>query len=331
MRVFSTGPRGDEHHIRIQRAAMLRFLSLASATRKSYLSGQRRYILFCRIIKVPPLPLSEQTLSLWLADMSYKLSYSTISQYLYSVRNLSIEFGFGNPVDSFPELSRVKRGFGRFLGRTRKRPRLPITVQLLRSFGTSIGSSLDEQVSWTIITTGVFGLFRLAELAPRSQDDRTSLTLSSIASGESKGTKFFSIHLRFSKTDQSGTGHHVIVSESGGLVCAFTEMQKYLRMRNRAMGPLNPHQYLFCFSNGLQVLYKDICSVIKTLAKINKLPQNVYYGHSLRKGGVMSLIAVNTPDKMIMRLGRWKSAAYLRYVDQPNTDMINLATRLAQE
>lgn len=330
MQLFSSGASIHTPRLLIRRAAALRFYSISTSTRTTYSSGQRRFFRFCSLVHAEPFPLVERTLCLWVAHMSYHLALSTISQYLSAVRRLSIDLGFGSPIDQFGELARVRRGLSRFVGSRTARPRLPVTIPILRLFAPLIGASLDEQVSWTVIVCAVFGLFRLSELAPHKRSDASTLMLSSIRFRRRGSRQYMSIFLATSKTDQVGKGHTVLIGASGSGICAYRQMRKYLSLRRRLLGSLHNSHPLFCFSDGSVVLYRDIVLILGALASASHLSALGYSGHSLRKGGAMSLINSHTPDHLIMRLGRWKSTAYLRYLDQPNLDLIQLAARMVR-
>ena len=90
--------------------------SLAPATLHSYTSGQRRYMAFCTAANLQPLPLVEQTLCMFVAQLGREgLAHQTIKAYLSAVRHFVIIAGHSDPFkgDPFPLLQYVLRGIKR--------------------------------------------------------------------------------------------------------------------------------------------------------------------------------------------------------------------------
>ena len=90
--------------------------ALAPSTVRSYASGQRRYLKFCREAQVEPSPFVEHTLCMFCAHLASEgLSHQTIKSYLSAIRHYHIVEGKGDPfiANVFPLLQYVLRGIKR--------------------------------------------------------------------------------------------------------------------------------------------------------------------------------------------------------------------------
>ena len=85
---------------------------LADSTQRSYTAAKRRYVQFCKLDSLPPLPTSEHLLCQYVAYLAVSgLAYSTIKSYLSAVCHLHIAENWGNPgISSMPRLEQVLRG-----------------------------------------------------------------------------------------------------------------------------------------------------------------------------------------------------------------------------
>ena len=108
---------------------------LAPSTQKSYASGQRKFVEFCRQAgklhpNGSPCPVDEWTLCLFVSFLADSIQHSSIKVYLFAVRSLHIERGFPDPLLNCLRLQRVLRGVKRSQGSSAAR-RFPITDSLL--------------------------------------------------------------------------------------------------------------------------------------------------------------------------------------------------------
>ena len=125
---------------------------LASSTRSSYLSGQKKFYDFCsQLGKVhpsgSPCPTDEWTLCLFPTFLANTVQHSTIKVYLSAVRSLNIEQGFADPL----------RGIKKTQGDTSSLS-LPVTDDILMVIFHALDLSLpDHGMFWAACNLAYFG------------------------------------------------------------------------------------------------------------------------------------------------------------------------------
>ena len=119
---------------------------LASRTKSSYGSAQRRYLTFCDCYSLSPLPLSESNLCLFAAFLAHEgLQPQSISGYLSALRHLQITAGLAAPARSdWPRLQYVLKGVQRSSPQLGKR--LPITSSVMRCLLAAWTSVVRDRV-----------------------------------------------------------------------------------------------------------------------------------------------------------------------------------------
>lgn len=90
------------------RVADLRVNALAPSTRRTYLVYVGTYLGCCDSHRIVPLPVSATHLGRYIAYLSFRLTFSSIRNYLSAVRLLHLEGGFPTPVYSYCIRSMVK-------------------------------------------------------------------------------------------------------------------------------------------------------------------------------------------------------------------------------
>ena len=276
----------------------------------------KRFHAFCSRYKVSdPFPVTEQLLcgfAAYLADEG--LSPQT---YLAGIRNMQLSLGFPDPRDqsSLPVLKRVQAGISRvrmYRG-TPTQIRLPITAALLHQIRRNLDSSShpDKLVLWAMC---FFGFFRLGEQLLESQSAfRQSIHLAwgDVAVDSQDKPSMAQIHLKISKTDQFGTGARIVLGREQSALCPVAALLGYIAARGDKPGPF------FTNSSGKPLTKSVFVGEIWTILGALGVPQDQYAGHSFRIEAATSAALAGVEDSMIQLLGRWQSAAFLRYVRTP--------------
>ena len=300
---------------------------LANSTTKTYSSAQQIFLEFCARLQFSPLPASEETLILFVAELAQSRAHSTIKSYLSAVRHLQVIHGLGNPLKGTLRLELVLRG----IQRTRPkctRPRLPITPQILRIIKNSLDSSpsFDSTMLWAACSMAFFGFMRCAEFTTSSTtsfDSRANLLASDVAIDSHQSPSTVAISIKMSKTDQFGSGITIFLGRTSNELCPVAALLHYLAIRPTQDGPL------FILEDG-RFLSKDLLvQKLRQALSAGGIDSSSYSGHSFRIGAATTAAACGIEDSLIKILGRWSSTAYQRYIKVPAADLAQLSQALS--
>ena len=178
--------------------------------------------------------------------------------------------------------------------------------ELLQARGRVRLYEFDHALFWCILTTGLFGLFRLGELVSTDHAQR-------LLRGDTSFTRTsFIMRLRYSKTDMYYRGESVpIAALSGGLapLCPVHAISVYLTLRDLRF----PHRpELFIREDGHVPTREWVVTCLR------RFVGPYLMGHSLRATGATLLAQSGASQLAIMRAGRWTSDTFLRYLrDHP--------------
>jgi len=188
--------------------------------------------------------------------------------------------------------------------------RAPITVSMLRQICTimpTITYTYYETVLFkALFTVAFFGLFRVGELVDTTSGnapimvDSTQINLAKT---------HVSLVLKVTKNNQYG--HPMCIKlpcESEKLICPVNNLGIFLAMRPRSNGNLFIHE------NMQSVTRCQFSSVLNKVLSQLGFNCKVYKTHSFRIGRATQLASMGFPDEVIMRLGRWKSDAFMSYI-----------------
>ena len=217
---------------------------IATSTQRLYNSGIRRFCSFCERFGIStPFPVTEFPVA-YLADEG--LSPQTVKSYVAAVRNAQLSLGLPDPreTSAFPILKRVQAGVShlRLQQGDSAHVRLPITAELLSRIRVALQTSSDPErpLFWVICCTAFFGFFRLGELLLSSVsefNDSLHLGWGDVAFDHPSLPTMATIHLKRSKTDQSGRGCHIIVGRTGTELCPISAVMSYVSTRGDRPGP----------------------------------------------------------------------------------------------
>lgn len=297
-------------------ARRLLSLGLAISTRTTYSSPQRAYLRFASMYGVQPLPATEDTLCLWVAELARHVSRASIDVYLYAVRSLHVDMGLPLPPRT-DRLVRIVDGVERDQAHIVKRKRFPITTSVLQQMRAAVAprtaAELCMMAAWSIATAGLLrgnefaAVYNEPERAPRLRD----LTF---ADGHAR------LHLRISKTDQFGRGTDVHIAYPPALA----DLRAYLATRTT----LDPAAPLFATASGKPLALRAVMLAAHAALVRAGVDLSKYRGLSFRRGGASSLAIAGVPDRVVRQLGRWKSSAYVRYIDMPLASIVDAAAAM---
>ena len=306
--------------------------SLAPATLRSYTSGQRRYMAFCTAANLQPLPLVEQTLCMFVAQLAREgLAHQTIKAYLSAVRHFVIIAGHSDPFkgDPFPLLQYVLRGIKRSPSQAPRQPRMPITPVILRilkqQWSTEVPNNQDYIMLWAACCMGFFGFMRAGEFTithTNGFDPAASLGVGDIAVDSHHNPSSIQVSLKQSKTDPFRKGVSIYLGRTQADLCPVTAVLAYVAIRPSVGGPL------FVFKDGGYLTREKLVSHLRRALGSAGICTQGYSGHSFRIGAATTAALVGVEDSVVKMLGRWESSAYQRYLRTPRDRLAAISARL---
>ena len=217
---------------------------MSPSTSSVYASGWRRFLAFCNLFGLQPLPLCESTLCRFVAFLAGEsLSFQTITSYLSACRFYQISVGLPDPsLSTFPQLNYVLRGARKTVPVPR-RLRLPVTPELLRAILSCWSRepiSFNRTMLWAAFCLGFFAFLRAGEFTCPSQerfDSSSMLAVGDISVDSHTNPRCLSVKLKRSKCDPFGAGVLVHVGRTFLPLCPVAAVLSYLAVRPSSPGP----------------------------------------------------------------------------------------------
>ena len=329
----------DSHNSRLglpvleDRAAFYFSQGLAASSVKTYQSGTNRFLKYCESKHYACVPVSEVVLCgfvSYLADDGLK--HRTIKTYLSGVRYYQIKSGYHDPFEgtAMPRLEYVMNGIKRHQAKAGAATRtcLPITPSLLRQLREvwlPSSKSRDTKMIWAACCLCFFGFLRAGEMTVPGDNDydpNTHLSLADIAVDDNKRPSLLRVNIKQSKTDPFRKGVGIFVGRTGTDLCPVGAILDYLRVRGSSPGAL------FIFSDGRFLTRQRFVDCVREGLQKAGVDHSKYSGHSFRVGAATTAASKGVED-CIQTLGRWKSLAYLQYVELPREQLSGYSALLA--
>ena len=304
---------------------------IASSTRRTYNTAERRFISFCHQTRQLspsgyPCPASEWTLMLFVSHLSESIKADSIKVYLAGVRSLHIKQGFPNTLENRLRLQRIVRGVKRLQG-SEKRDRCPVTFNVLQKLQRQVVlTRYNDSMFWAACCLGFFGFLRSGEFTVASTpsfNPDLHLGLEDIKMDWHHSPTYMLVKIKASTTDQFRKGVTLRIATSGSTICAVRTLSDYLHLRGNRPGPL------FVHADGKPLTHVTLSKWLQETALRAGLAGN-FSGHSFRIGAVTTAAQNGVPDHLIKSLGRWESNAYQLYIKTPPNTLDNVAALLAR-
>ena len=294
------------------RAEALLRASISENTSLTYNTSIRSYDNFRAKYKIPcSWPTTAQHVIMFISFCFEEgLLPSTIATYIaginyfHKLRNWE-DFGQNFLIKKVLEGCRRLRNHG-------KDQRAPITFNMLINICQALRlvccNGYEAKLFQSAFTLAFFGLFRISELLGKSQDSR----LKALQRDDIiflNDSKVIQVTLRVYKTNQLGVPTLLkLPCENNNLVCPVCTMLNYLQLRPNVKGPLFIH-----LNGSLVTRYQFAAILAKCIQVCNGSSRN-YKSHSFRIGRATQLVASGVSGADVMKLGRWRSDAYLKYI-----------------
>jgi integrase len=267
------------------------------------------------------------------------LTASTISNYVSGVRH---HFSCRNLVIAFFESSAISnaRAALRILCRGRLAVRetgsLPVTLDFIESYTVWYSLLAYKHLAiYTAMRLAFLLMLRISEYVItkanhylRSDDVMFIVSGAVVFSHEVTSEDWESISgviidVRSAKNDSDGAGHRFPFNRQPSqqdCIC-------HLLFQWSVTARLKPADQFFSYQSSWNLSDRDMSAALKSLAHRHGLDPTRVSPHSLRYGGASALAAANVPTYLIQKLGRWKSLAFLRYI-QLSESLLNHAQQV---
>lgn len=299
---------------------------LADTTHKTYGSGQKKFLEFCKAGGLQAVPASETVLCGFVSHVAEAgLRHRTIKVYLSAIRFLHIAEGEGDPFQRpHHRLQYVLQGIKRTEAEKgiERRERLPISPDILRKLKMVWEADRPPGTTmlWAACCLGFFGFLRSGEMtAPASNhyDPSCHLTRADIAVDKPQCPEVMRVKIKQSKTDPFRQGIELFIGKTSSDICPVKAMLNYLVERGPSKGPL------FIFPDGTYLTRQRLVVAVRQALEKAGLDAAKYSGHSFRIGAATTAAKRGMEDSVIKTLGRWRSLAYLEYIRIPREQLAN--------
>lgn len=189
--------------------------------------------------------------------------------------------------------------------------RLPITQNILQHILSVLpvvcSNFYESHLFAAAYCLAFFAFLRVSELAVTSKDSAANvISMSDLLVDRSEG--YIIVTIRYSKTDQYGSGSVLKIKRSNSAICAVSNMLEFLKRRPQVDGPL------FCHLNGKPLTRYQFTSVLKKCLNNLRLDYGKFTSHSFRIGAATAAAMSGYDVETIKRAGRWRSEAYRVYL-----------------
>lgn len=262
----------------------------SAKSKRDYASRLRQWEAFCARHGASPYPAQAIVIVGWIADMaSAGRSQSTIHQSMAALRYRSAQDGLQSPTDH-PDVLRAVQGAARLYGRPRK-PKKALSIETLRRIVPQQQTARSIQQK-CMLTLGWFSALRRSELAALRVCDVEATDEGLV------------VHVRRSKTDQSGHGSKVGVPyQSDPKLCpvrAFLRWQAY-RGSGDQDAPIFRAIDRGGIVSGRGVSSAWVAETIKRCCTQAGLDPRDFAGHSMRRGFATETARMHKPLESIKK------------------------------
>ena len=307
---------------------------LAPSSQKVYAAGIKRYNDFCSQFRLRSLPATELVLCHFVAMLARdNIAHASLRVYLSAVRQLHLESGHEPPnTGAMARLQQVLKGIRIAQSKDSQivpRQRAPITLEMLAKIKATWDKKVvspDMVMLWAAFLTCFYGCMRFGELCGQESDcheQTADINYEDVTVDNITNPQRVQLLLRKSKTDIFRQGTTIHIGRTDGKLCPVAALLSWMICRGSRLGQL------FLFASGKVLTRSMFVSKLREAIMEAGMDPGGFSGHSFRSGAATTAAARGLTDSQIKQLGRWKSAAYLRYIKPTPQHMASLSKVLA--
>lgn len=295
--------------------------SLSQSSLRTYQRSWKLVEQFTHAIlgKKPELPLSSQSLALFIAYLARKGYAASTALTFVSV------IGYVHRISSLPDPTKTDMIRLALRGYSKSKPstdiRLPITLpileRILSAFDHTSYSNFQRHLFRAMCTIAFFAALRVGEITTipgRSLQNLIQFDQIAFLRGASGSVTGIKLTMKFFK-HSNPSKPVVIFIYTDKPVCPVSTLIQYLSLRGFANGPL------FCWSDNSAISRHYFTSTLNAALNFCGLDSHRYKSHSFRIGAASWAATKGLSDTQIREFGRWKSNAFLQYIRTPSLSL----------
>lgn len=302
-RKLSLVPKATSLEELIQKARSFVASAKSPATLKAYRNDWRNFESWCRLQKLPSLPSTPETVSLYIADQASTRAAATITRRLTSITKAHQAAGYKDSSSSTRHfiVGETLKGIRRTIG-TAQIGKSPLLTKEIRRIVGACPRTLAGLRDEALVLVGFAGAFRRSELARIEVSDLTF---------NKNGVV---IDLRVSKTDQEGASRKVgLPFGKNKSTCPVRALRAWLKAAHIQQGPVFRRVDRCGYPSRGRGLHRDsIGKMLKRAAARARMKTGPLGGHSLRAGCVTQAAMNGVREFVIQRQTGHKTVSMLR-------------------
>lgn len=287
----------------IDRANELFEERLAESTRRSYESGWRDFVSFCREVERTPLPAAVDTLAMYMTDRHDEHAPGTIQQRLAAIQYVHDQADEKSPTRA-KRIEGMMRAIQRDSDHSEKEapPLLTRHVKKMvdhlrqtrnRAEGNNDGNHLRALRDESVILVGYAGALRRSEIASIHKEHLV----------DHDGG--YALLIPESKTDPKGQGQYVGLTRTGSEHCPCGALDRWLGHAEITQGPVFRGVHWSGSVYDGSITARTVHDIIQETARKADLSVEPT-GHSLRAGHITQATINDVPDGVIRAQSRHK-------------------------
>lgn len=280
------------------------------ATRAAYRADFADFAAWCETVERVPVPADPSTVAAYLAALAERqLKPSTIGRRLAALKYAHSLAGQPDPT-AHPSVRAVHKGIRRRLGvrPDQKAPAVAsaIAKMLKRVPAQTIAGKRDR----ALLLLGFGAALRRSELVGLDVED-----IQTAAEG-------VLVTIKRSKVDQEARGAQVAVP-NGKKLMPVAALREYVSAANLSAGPLFVRIGKGDRVTGERLTPQTVALIVKKYARLAKLDETAFSGHSLRSGLVTEALSNGADVFAVADQGRWRKLETVREYDRRAKQFVN--------
>ena len=271
---------------------------------------------------------AQLTICRYITFLARDKAFSTIQQYISTVRLLHLELGYRHPYRDNHSVTSLLKAVKRVKGHN-PAYKLSLSINQLRSMHAHLDlSNMSDLQMWCVINLCFYGLLRISSVTipkPKSYDPQNILTRGDIKIS----AQGCILSLRHTKTIQfkERVFEAVIPRLQGDPLCPSSLLVTFLLRAGNLPDTAPALAYLTPDAHMATITPAKARDRFKHLLRAIGLSTKDHNTHSLRRSGASHLMASGIDLAVIRCLGDWKSDSIFRYLKPCIEHKLNLSKK----